>query len=392
MDHDGAVQHAWKIAYQLVLHEEYSVVSSDSQVIHLVRSKGRELHYIRLVISDYLWGATLSHDIEQGARMLEGMRRNMQAGTAQGLIVYLFYKPLTEDLEAHFREPGLAELGIRLDAATLILPEQQWAGMQPSTFPNLFGQDRITGTPIDEGEEHPPSYWAHKIDQLEQQKEQEVQQTFFYGKPHVTYGLLFIIITVFVLMEFAGGSQNPDVLIRFGAKENARIVAGEWWRLITPMFLHIGFMHILLNGFALWQLGTAVEQIYGSYRFLFIYMLAGIAGAVASFVFSTSLSAGASGAIFGLFGALLYFGTQNKVLFFRTMGRNVIVVLLVNLVFGFVSIGMIDNYAHLGGLFGGFLASAVVGLPRTRFRPAQQIGAFIILAVLLWAGIPWQSF
>jgi rhomboid protease GluP len=390
LDHDGAVRHAWKIAYQLVADEGYAVVSSDIQVIHLVRSRGRELHYVRLVISDYLWGATLSHDIQEGASVLEDMRHNMQAGAAQGLILYLFYKPLTEDLKEHFPHPGLMDLGIKLHTAALILPEKEWAGAELSTFRNLFAGNCITGTPIDD-EERPASYWAHKIEEFEQEKQQEVQQTFFYGKPHVTYCLLFIIITVFVLMELSGGSQNPHVLIKFGAKENARILAGEWWRFITPMFLHIGFLHLLLNGFALYQLGTAVEQLYGSYRFLFIYVVAGVAGAVASFVFSPYLSAGASGAIFGLFGALLYFGTQNKELFFRTMGRNVIVVLLVNLVFGFASTGMIDNYAHLGGLFGGFLTSAVVGMPQNRFKPVQQIGALIILAALLWAGIPWHN-
>ena len=110
-------------------------------------------------------------------------------------------------------------------------------------------------------------------------------------------------------MEMFGSSRNPYLLILFGAKYNPLILEGEWWRLITPMFLHIGLIHLVMNSFALYYLGTAVERIYGRYRFLFIYLFAGFAGTLASFLFSPdSISAGASGGIFGLFGALLFFG------------------------------------------------------------------------------------
>lgn len=89
------------------------------------------------------------------------------------------------------------------------------------------------------------------------------------------------------LLELSGGSTNTATLTAFGAKNNGLILDGEWWRLITPMFLHIGLTHLLFNTFALWSVGAAVERIYGSGRFLLIYFISGIFGSIASFVFNT---------------------------------------------------------------------------------------------------------
>lgn len=163
---------------------------------------------------------------------------------------------------------------------------------------------------------------------------------------------------MYIWLEYAGGSTNTLNLIQWGAKYNPLIIEGEWWRLFSAMFLHIGFFHLMMNGLALYFLGTLVERIFGSIRFFFIYMIAGLIGSLASFAFMGAVSAGASGAIFGCFGALLYFGLIHRELFFRTMGQNVIVILVINLVFGFVVQG-IDMGAHLGGLAGGFLAAAL---------------------------------
>src|SRR3954465_11110377 len=100
-------------------------------------------------------------------------------------------------------------------------------------------------------------------------------------------------------------------------------------------------------GFVLFS--PAVERIFGNTRFLFIYIFAGISGVIASFIFSPNISAGASGAIFGCFGALLYFALIYPKLFFRTMGPSVITVLVFNLIFGF-TVSIVDNAGHLGGL------------------------------------------
>src|SRR5262249_62026124 len=106
----------------------------------------------------------------------------------------------------------------------------------------------------------------------------------------------------------SGGSEDTDTLIAFGAKTNGLLQSGEWFRLITPIFIHAGLLHLLLNSYALWVVGTQVEKLYGSARFLLIYLLAGVGGVAGSYFGPIiihksfdSPSVGASGARFGLF-------------------------------------------------------------------------------------------
>ncbi|WP_209125373.1 rhomboid family intramembrane serine protease [Alkalihalobacillus sp. BA299] len=210
------------------------------------------------------------------------------------------------------------------------------------------------------------------------------QSIFTYGKPVLTYFFLLAVAIMFGVLEWNGGSMRIATLIEYGAKYNPLIEAGEYWRLITAMFLHIGFIHFFMNSLALFYLGSAVEKIFGSLRFLFIYMIAGIFGSISSYAFNEQVAAGASGAIFGCFGALLFFGVNHRKLFFRTMGMSVIVILIINISLGFL-VPMIDNSAHIGGLIGGFLASFVVQLPSQNVRMRQFL--FFIIVVILGYGL-----
>ena len=176
-------------------------------------------------------------------------------------------------------------------------------------------------------------------------------------RPLWTYIFLAINILVFLAMTALGGSENIGVLVFFGAKYNPAIIAGQYWRLLTSCFVHIGIVHLLFNSYALYSFGGEVEQRYGRARFLALYLLAGLAGSTASFVGSPRLAAGASGAIFGLVGAMIvYLATYREQ--FGAWGKrqlkNVLLVAGYNLVFGFVATG-IDNFAHTGGLLAGML-------------------------------------
>lgn len=185
----------------------------------------------------------------------------------------------------------------------------------------------------------------------------------FFRKPVVTYTFLAIQILVFVLMTFDGGSTNVATLIKYGAKFNSYIVLGEWWRLITPMFLHIGFIHLLMNSVILYYLGEQLEGMFGHLRFAGIYLLSGIAGNLASFAFSDALSAGASTALFGLFGSTVMLGQTFKYNpAVQQMAKSFSVLIILNIVFGLFS-SSIDLAGHLGGLLGGFLISTAISVP-----------------------------
>lgn len=185
------------------------------------------------------------------------------------------------------------------------------------------------------------------------------KQAYSPVKPYLTYTLIAINLIVFALMTLAGGSTNPAVLVLFGAKVNSLILQGEFWRLFTSMFLHIGILHLAFNLYALWILGPIMEEFFGRIRYILIYIISGLMGSFASFLFTDAISAGASGAIFGLLGALVVYSRRRPALWKSGFGKSLAVIIIINLVLGFMEAG-IDIYAHFGGLIGGMVLSAII--------------------------------
>lgn len=204
-------------------------------------------------------------------------------------------------------------------------------------------------------------------------------------QPFMTEIIIGIQVIAFILMTIAGGSTNTNVLVEFGARMTPLIQQGQWWRLITPVFLHIGLMHIVVNSITIYYIGTQIEMIFGHWRFLMIYFLSGITGNIASFVFlPNTLSAGASTAIFGLFGAFLMLGeSYRNNAYIRLLSRQFLLFVVLNLVFDLFSPG-IDIYGHIGGLLGGFLLAYLVGVPRLgKIDLIKRILSGIILLVAM---------
>lgn len=204
--------------------------------------------------------------------------------------------------------------------------------------------------------------------------------------PFMTIGLIVIMVLVYGAMTLDGGSTNVNVLITFGAKFNALIQQGEWWRLFTPMFLHIGFTHILMNMITLYFVGMQIEAAFGHTRFLILFLVSGVGGNVASFCFSNSLSAGASTAIFGLFGAFMMMGEsfwQNPVI--RQLAQTFLAFVVMNILFDLFAPG-IDLAGHIGGLAAGFLVAYSLGVPRIgKVNVIKRVVATIVLIVgLVW--------
>ncbi len=217
-----------------------------------------------------------------------------------------------------------------------------------------------------------------------------------------TFTLIILTANVFVflLMTFAGGSENYETLKAYGAKLNYLINdEGQWWRFVTPIFIHIGPIHLLVNMYGLWMLGPYVEKLYGSAKFVVFWVATGIAGVVASYLsvrpdmHVSSLgrflfkaqdvpSAGASGALFGLVGVLFVFGIKFRHElpegFKRAFGTGLLPIIAINLFIGYVGRGFIDNAAHLGGLLAGALLALFVGYK----RPGERAGVAIAWHVL----------
>lgn len=173
--------------------------------------------------------------------------------------------------------------------------------------------------------------------------------------PFFTYGFVAINVIMYLIMSFNGGSENPWTLIYYGAKVNELIIFGEWWRLITPTFLHIGFTHLLFNTLIIYFLGNQLEMIIGHFRYLLLYLCSGLLGNALSFALNDSISAGASTAVFGLFASTIVLAKLYPYHSgIQSLSRNYIVLIIINFAVGIFS-GSTDNMGHFGGLLGGYL-------------------------------------
>lgn len=184
-----------------------------------------------------------------------------------------------------------------------------------------------------------------------------------FKKYKVTYTVIILNILVY-LIEIIKSRNLIDIniytLIQMGAKINILINRGEIYRLITSTFLHGGIMHILFNMSALNIIGKEVEYIYGSKKYILIYILSALSGSLFSYLFNpNSVSVGASGAIFGLLGAMLVFGLKEKNKIGKQYVKNILETLAINVIIG-ITISNIDNYAHLGGLIMGAISALIL--------------------------------
>jgi len=237
------------------------------------------------------------------------------------------------------------------------------------------------------------------------------------NRPH-KFTIILLILNFFVfLMMWESAGMNwrafwalPEhVLTAYGAKLNRLINEnGQWWRFVTPIFIHVNLPHLLINMYCLWIIGPYVEKLYGSAKFLVIWVVTGIAGVAGSyltvinsdaqlgslgrFLFKTQdvPSAGASGALFGLVGVLFVFGIKFRHElpegFKRAFGTGMVPLILINLFIGYLGRGFIDNAAHLGGLISGAALALVVQYRRPGEQATITVSWYVLqFAVMLLA-------
>jgi rhomboid protease GluP len=208
----------------------------------------------------------------------------------------------------------------------------------------------------------------------------------------VTPAILAAIGAVFLVMVAASGevSFSSPTLYHWGAQFGPAIARGQWWRLLTAMWLHASPLHAALNGLFLWRFGAYVERLLGPIVFLIVYLLGGVIASVVSLQFQASngLSVGASGALFGLVGVLLMVAMTSRgsgVLgdMLAELRPNLILVVVVNLMLGFLVQG-IDNAAHIGGLAGGLALGWLVGRHSLEAIPSPRV---TLIPIVLTAGL-----
>ncbi|UTI41719.1 rhomboid family intramembrane serine protease [Niallia sp. RD1] len=377
----------WRLVDFLVTECQYKIIylSEDQQEIWLEEQSGAiKYPVIRLFRIDLDWSNWLSRDMERTSLNAERIRRTLRNRSLKVESMYITAFPPVDSF-VHLIDKPFISADKKVEIKTVLLDRsiEEWQ-LAGHTIADL----NVVPDTEEERNEQIETYKEDVFTHIKQH-EQEERQLLYFGKPFISYLFIAIQIIMFFLMEGSGGSTNSETLINWGAKVNYLIADGEWWRLITPIFLHIGILHLLMNSIALYYVGPLIERIFGNSRFLFIYLFAGFSGVFASYLLSPSLSAGASGAIFGCFGALLYFAWQFPKLFFRVMGWNVIIIIIINLIFGFTIQG-IDNAGHIGGLVGGFLATAIVHFPKKKSWKIQ-LSALVMTFLLIGIGISYTA-
>ena len=211
-------------------------------------------------------------------------------------------------------------------------------------------------------------------------KDQEkVADVFSPKKPVVTYALILINVFMFLFSLINGTTEEFYNLF---ASYGPFVKMGDYYRLISAAFMHANIAHLIFNMYALWIIGMQLESFIGKWRYLVVYLFSAISGSLLSVIVTpNAVSVGASGAIFGLLGALLYFGYHYRVYLGTVIKSQIIPLIVINLLLGFMVPG-IDNAAHIGGLIGGALIMIGVGV-KYKSSNFERINGLIVSAIYL---------
>lgn len=201
--------------------------------------------------------------------------------------------------------------------------------------------------------------------------------------PYITYILIAINVIIFAIMvsnEAGIMATSPAIAFTWGANFPPETIDNQWWRLITSAFIHYGIIHLLVNMATLYQAGEFVERVYGRTEFIVIYIFSAIFGGFGTLLFNTNaVSAGASGAIFGLIGAeIIYFLINHKEIpseFYKKYFLNLSIFIGYNLFYG-ITHSTIDNWAHLGGALGGMIVVSPI-LVRSLFKEVSYKSRYL---------------
>ena len=207
---------------------------------------------------------------------------------------------------------------------------------------------------------------------------EHIESVFKMKYPIVTYLLIALNVILYVVPVL---TNSYDTIINNFCVYGPLIKAGQYYRIITGAFLHGGILHLAFNCYALYVIGSQLESYLGKVRYLIVYLFSAVTASLFSMIFSSNPSIGASGTIFGLMVALVYFGYHYRVYLGNVLKSQIIPLILFNLLIGALSTG-IDNFAHIGGLIGGLLITSALGI-KYKSSTSQMVNGWILSVIYL---------
>ena len=217
-------------------------------------------------------------------------------------------------------------------------------------------------------------------DEINQKSRKDAMETDRILEPKKPYVTVAIMICLFLVYLYSVAT-NENVLVYNLGLNRYFVKYGEFYRLLTGTFIHIDFIHLLCNLYALFIVGGMVEGYYGRKKYVIIYFVSAITGSLLSICMSDGFSIGASGAIFGLLGSILYFGYHYRVYFGSVILGRIVPIIIINLAIGFMISG-VDNFAHIGGLVGGFLISKALGI-NSKDKTSDKVNGIIMTVIYI---------
>ena len=250
------------------------------------------------------------------------------------------------------------------------------------TFPNINKIDRVTEKGLELFMK-----LTDEINQKNQEDAEKAEDVFSKKRPIVTYALLISNLVLFVAMILSGGNPfdiNNSILYSFGGLVNFDSMGHnyiELYRLITSMFLHVNVFHLAFNMYALYIIGPQIESFFGKWKYLLIYFGSGIIGGMLGMLFIADgrVGIGASAAMFGLLGSLIYFGYHYRVYLGSVIKSQIIPLIIFNFILGMM-LNNVNLFAHFGGLFGGFLVTKAVGV-KYKSTTSEKVNGIIMTLI-----------
>lgn len=342
--------------------------------IWLEKSDG-EYKIIRIV-SNYIHNdEQLELDIYRTKQILKKIKRKMFSFKMNSLSIFVNLGDNVHNLEKNYNEIECVNIKNFQDISK--------CKNVISAFPNILE--------IENNEEKGLELFLKLTDDINHKNLEEnkkAEEVFSKKMPIVTYILLAVNILIFIIISLLSGDiweLNPSVLHKYGALINVGQMTSnlDYLRLITSAFLHGGLLHLVFNMYSLYVIGPQLESFFGKIKYLIIYLGSAILGNLLSMLFLTDryVSVGASGAIFGLLGALIYFGYHYRVYLSGVIKSQIIPLIAINLFIGFMMSG-INNVAHIGGLIGGVLLSKALGV-KYRSDKSDCVNGMIMTIIYL---------
>ncbi len=213
---------------------------------------------------------------------------------------------------------------------------------------------------------------TNEINDKNKHDAKKIEDVFNHKKPVITYALIIINVLIYLAMLLG----NYDYFINQFSTFGPLIREQQYYRLWTGAFLHADILHILFNSYALYVIGSQIENYFGKAKYLIIYFFSITTAALLSITFNSNPSIGASGAIFGLMGSILYFGYHYRIYLGNVLQSQIIPLIIFNLLIGFIY-PAIDNYAHIGGLIGGLLISIALGI-KYKSSTSEKVNGLVL--------------